>query len=171
VSRRGAPGPPDGREPRLAEFPLGPSDAATPSRETGRASGPAPLSLRGMAATADLAAVMLGVSLPIVVASGLAGRWPTPRGLAWAALFAVAFSFGTTVAALFLFGRTPGMTLAGLALQPDTHGRRPTFGQAASRWLGTALCAVSLGLPVLLSGSGQRATPADRMSGRPLVEE
>jgi len=81
------------------------------------------------------------------------------------------FSFGTTVAALFLFGRTPGMTLAGLALQPDTHGRRPTFGQAASRWLGTALCAVSLGLPVLLSGSGQRTTPADRMSGRPLVEE
>jgi membrane protease YdiL (CAAX protease family) len=171
VSRRGAPGPPDGREPRLAEFPLGPSEAEAPPRDAARAPGPAPLSLRGMAATADLAAVMLGVSLPIVAASALAGRWPTPRGLAWAALYAVAFSFGTTVAALFLFGRTPGMTLAGLVLQPDATGRRPTLGQAARRWLGTASSAAALGLPVLLAAGGGRPTPADRMSGRPLVEE
>ena len=169
MSRRGAPGPPDGREPRLAEFSLGPPESATPPIAADRAPGPASLSQRGMAATADLAAVMLGVSLPIVAASALAGRWPTPRGLAWAALFAVTFSFGTTVAALFLFGRTPGMTLAGLVLQLDPTGRRPTFGQAARRWLGTALSAATLGLPVLLAGGGP--TPADRMSGRPLVQE
>ena len=171
MSRQGAPGPPDGREPRLAEFPLGPAESPSPLRDASRASGPAPLPLRGMAATADLAAVMLGVSLPIVAASALAGRWPTPRGLAWAALFAVTLSFGTTVAALFLFGRTPGMTLAGIVLQPDVTGRRPTFGQAARRWLGTAFSAVSLGLPVFLAAGGQGLTPADRMSGRPLVEE
>jgi hypothetical protein len=169
VSRRGAPGPPDGREPRLAEFPLGPPESATPSRAAERAPEPASLSQRGMAATADLAAVMLGVSLPIVAASALAGRWPTPRGLAWAAVFALTLSFGATVASLFLFGRTPGMTLAGLVLQPDATGRRPTVGQAARRWLGTALSAAALGVPVLLASGG--LTPADRMSGRPLVEE
>jgi hypothetical protein len=170
VSRRGAPGPPDGREPRLAEFPLSPADAGAPARDGGRAApGPASLSLRSMAATADLAADILGVSLPIIAAAALAGRWPTPRGLVWAALFAVTFSFGTTVAALFLFGRTPGMTLAGLVLQPASTGRRPTFGQAARRWLGTVLTAASLGLPVFLAAGD--ATPADRMSGRHLVEE
>jgi len=167
VSRRGAPGPPDGREPRLAEFPLGSAAAAPPARDALRS---APMSLRAMAATADLAAVMLGISLPIVSAAAIAGRWPTPRGLAWSVLFAVTFSFGSTVAALFLFGRTPGMTLAGLALRADATGRHPTFGQAAARWLGTALCAATLGLPLLLGGE-ERSTPADRFSGRPLVEE
>src|SRR5262249_15880089 len=97
VSRRGAPGPPDGREPRLAEFHLGPLESSTPPRVADRAPGPASLSQRVMAATADLAAVMLGVSLPVVAASAIVGRWPTPGGLAWAALFAVTFSFGTTV--------------------------------------------------------------------------
>ena len=172
MSRRGVPGPPDGREPRLAEFPLGPVTAAAPRPDTARAPGPAPVSLRWLAATADLAAVMLGVSLPIVAAAAVAGRWPTPRGLAWAALFAVTCSFGTTVAALFLFGRTPGMTLAGLILESDATGPRPTFGQATRRWLGTALCAATLGLPVLLAkGGGEGLTPADRLSGRRLVEE
>jgi hypothetical protein len=125
-----------------------------------------------MAATADLAALILAVSLPIVAAAALAGRWPTPRGLAWAALFAVTFSFGTTVASLFLFGRTAGMALAGLVLKPDANGRRPTFGQATGRWLGTALSAAALGLPLVAGARDpERPTPADRLSGRPLVEE
>jgi len=172
VSRRGAPGPPEGREPRLAEFSLGPLAAEASPREALQAPHVASLAPRAMAATADLAAAVLGVSLPIVAAAVLAGRWPTPRGLVWAALFAVAFSFATTVAALFLFGRTAGMALAGLVLQPDETGRHPSFGQAARRWLGTALTAAALGLPLFLAaGKAERPTPADRLSGRPLVEE
>jgi hypothetical protein len=125
-----------------------------------------------MAATADLASTVLGASLPIVVAAVLRERWPTASGLVWAAAFAVTLSFAATVAALFLFGRTVGMALAGLSIRSDAGGRRPTAGQAARRWLGTMFAAATLGAPLLLTMSDPEApTPADRLSGRPLVEE
>jgi hypothetical protein len=177
VSRLGAPGPPEGREPPLAEFPLDPGPAVgmlgsgMPARGTD-AGAAAPLAPRAMAATADLAAAVLAVSLPIVGAALLRGRWPTASGLLWAAAFALTLSFAATVAALFLFGRTVGMALAGLSVRPDESGRRPAVGQAAQRWLGTTLSAAALGLPLLLTmGNAESPTLADRLSGRPLVED
>lgn len=177
MSRLGAPGPPEGREPPLAEFPLDPGPAAgSPGTEMPvRASGApaaAPLAPRAMAATADLAAAVLAVSLPIVSAALLRGSWPTASGLLWAAAFAMTLSFAATVAALFLFGRTVGMALAGLSVCPDESGRRPAVGQAARRWLGTTLAAAALGLPLLFTmGNAESPTLADRFSGRPLVED
>ena len=174
----GAPGPPEGPE-RLAEFALDPgpeqSSHATvdrTARDT-RAAGPAAaLSLRAMAVAADLAAVVLGVSLPIVAAAALRERWPTPAGLLWAAAFGVSLSLAATVAALFLFGRTPGMALCGLRIRADEAGVRPTAGQAARRFLGTALSLAALGAPLLLTMRDPDApTPADRLSGRPLTED
>ena len=173
----GTPGPPEGREPPLAEFPLDPGPAtegaasgASVAREPGTPA--ASLALRTMAATADLAAAVLGVSLPIVGAAVLRGRWPTASGLVWAAAFAMTLSFTASVAGLFLFGRTVGMALAGLSVRPDGSGRRPTAGQAACRWLGTALAAATLGVPLLLTMSDTESpTLADRFSGRPLVED
>jgi hypothetical protein len=177
VSRPGAPGPPEGRELPLAEFPLDSGPApGTPGSETPvRGSGApaaAPLAPRVMAATADLASAVLAVSLPIVGAALLRGSWPTAAGLLWAAAFALALSFAATVAALFLFGRTVGMVLAGLSVLPDESGRRPAVGQAVRRWLGTALSAAALGLPLLLTmRDAESPTLADRLSGRPLVED
>jgi uncharacterized RDD family membrane protein YckC len=170
----GAPGPPEGPG-RLAEFALDPGPENSASPADGRAAGyaaAAALTLRALAAAADLAAAVLGVSLPIVLAAALRGRWPTPAGLLWAAAFGVSLSFSATVAALFLFGRTPGMALCGLGVRSDAAGVRPTAGQAARRFLGTLLSAGTLGVPLLLTRRDRAApTPADRLSGRPLVED
>ena len=169
------PGPPEGRE-RLAEFAFDTGPEHSPPSPDGRpesaASPAAALSLRAMAASADLAAAVLGVSLPIVSAALLRGRWPTPAGLLWAAVFGVSLSLAATVSALFLFGRTPGMALCGLWIRADEAGTRPTAGQAARRFLGTALTAALLGTPLLLTMRRPEApTPADRFSGRPLMED
>ena len=174
----GAPDPPEGLE-RLAEFALDPgpeqSSPATAGRTArdARAGGPAAaFSLRAMAAAADLAAAVLGVSLPIVLAAALRGRWPSPAGLLWAAAFGVSLSLAATVASLFLFGCTPGMALCGLRVRADAASVRPTAGQAARRFLGTALAAATLGAPLLLTMRDPDApTPADRLSGRPLMED
>jgi RDD family len=172
-----APGPPAGREPPLAEFPLdpGPESAAPGTEATGetaRADPAASLGIRALAAAADLAATVLGVSLPIVAAAIVRERWPTSSGLLWAAAFALTLSFAATVAALFLFGRTVGMALAGLSIRSKEGGRRPTAGEAVSRWLGLALTVATLGVALLLTVADRDApTPADRLSGRPLVED
>src|SRR5262249_42376820 len=150
VTPRGASGPPD-----IAEFPLDPGpgtgDFATPERLAAVPEGPAvaPLSARLMAATGDLASTLLAVSLPIIAAPALSARWPTAPGLAWAAAFGFVLSLAVTVAALFLFGRTLGMALAGLSIRPDAIGRRAAVGQAALRWTGTLLAALTLGLPLV----------------------
>jgi hypothetical protein len=176
VSPTSAPGPQEGRQPPLAEFPLDPGleSTALPAEAMRPAAvhPAASLAPRAMAATADLASTVLGVSLPIVAAAALREHWPTVSGLVWAAAFAVTLSFAATVAALFLFGRTVGMALAGLSIRSDAGGRRPTAGQAARRWLGTTFAVATFGAPLLLTMSDSEApTPADRLSGRPLVEE
>jgi uncharacterized RDD family membrane protein YckC len=172
-----APGPLAGRKPPLAEFPLdaGPESAALEAaakRDAAGANHAAPLAARTVAAAADLAATVLGVSLPIVAAALVRERWPTASGLVWAAAFALTLSLAATVIALFLFGQTVGMALAGLSIRPDAGGRRPTAWQATCRWLGTTLALATLGVPLLLTASNHEApTPADRLSGRPLVED
>ena len=102
-----------------------------------------------------------------------AGRFEAPSlpALAWALLFAVYLSFFATSLALTLFGKTIGMALTGLSARPEDSARL-TAGESARRWLGTAVTAGALGLPLFFTGRRRDApTPADQLSGRPLVLE
>ena len=102
----------------------------------------------------------------------MSGRPLRLAGLAWAAAFGLEFSFFFVVLPLTLFGRTVGMSLAGLAASPGPSGRRLTAGEASRRWAGTLLAAAGLGLPLLFTArDASRPTPADRLSGRPLTRD
>ena len=132
----------------------------------------APLSARAVAFAADLAGTSLAVTLAVVAAVAVDGHAPRLAGLPWAAAFALAYSFVFVVLPLTLFGRTVGMSLAGLAAAPGPSGRRLTAGEAAWRWAGTLLAAAALGLPLLWTlRNPSFTTPADRFSGRPLVRD
>ncbi len=132
----------------------------------------APLSARAVAFAADLAGTSLAVTLAVIAAVTVAGRAPRLAGLPWAAAFALAYSFVFVVLPLTLFGRTVGMSLAGLAAAAGPSGRRLTPGEAARRWAGTLLAAAALGLPLLWTlRDPSSPTPADRFSGRPLVRD
>jgi uncharacterized RDD family membrane protein YckC len=132
----------------------------------------APLSARAIAFAADLAGTSLAVTLALMAAVASAGRAPRLAGLPWAASFGLGFSFVFVVLPLTLFGRTVGMSLAGLAARPSLSGRRLTPGEAARRWAGTAISAAAFGLPLLLTMRDPlRPTPADRLSGRTLERD
>ena len=127
---------------------------------------------RGVAFAADLAGTSLAVTLALMAAVTACGRAPRLAGMPWAALFGLEFSFFFVVLPLTLFGRTVGMSLAGIAVRPGRSGRRLTPAEAARRWAGTAISAAALGLPVLLTLRDRlRPTPADRLSGRTLVRD
>ena len=132
----------------------------------------APLGPRALAFAADGAASLLAASAGLLAAAVATGRAIRPAGLWWAAAFAVQFSFFLVVLSLTLFGKTVGMALLGLAARPGDTGRHLHPHEAARRWLGTALAAVPLGLPLLFTRRDRTApTPADRLSGRSLVRE
>jgi hypothetical protein len=165
----------------LAEFPLreeplrAPETRAAAEPEHERSSGPEPvatLGLRAIAFAADLSGASLAVTIALMAAVAWAGRGPRLPGLAWAAAFGVLFSFVFVGLPLALFGRTVGMSLAGLAARPGPVGRVLTPSEAFKRWAGTALAAISLGLPLWLGRRDpERPTLADRLSGRSLVRE
>ena len=166
----------------LADLPLhgegGPSDFALPLASEAPDALPeaepavAPLSARAIAFAADLAATSLVVTLALIAAVAVTARAPRPSGLFWAVAFGLGFSFVFVTLPLTLFGRTVGMSLAGLAAKPGPSGRRLTPGEATRRWLGTALAAAGLGLPLLVTARDRvRPTPADRLSGRALMKE
>jgi uncharacterized RDD family membrane protein YckC len=158
----------DGRSDLFAH-PLA-SETAEHTSQTDRSA--APLSARAIAFAADLAGTSLAVTLAVIAAVAVAGRAPRLAGLPWAAAFALAYSFVFVVLPLTLFGRTVGMSLAGLAAAPGPSGRRLTPGEAARRWAGTLLTAAALGLPLLWTlRDPSSTTPADRFSGRPLVRD
>jgi RDD family protein len=116
--------------------------------------------------------VLCTTAAALLFASRVTGQAIGWNAIGWAAAFALYLSLFVTVVPLFFFGRTPGMSLAGLCAQPSLSGRRLTAGEAALRWLGTLLTGISFGLAVLWSAiraDGQ--TVADRLSGRPLVED
>jgi uncharacterized RDD family membrane protein YckC len=132
----------------------------------------APLGRRGMAFAADAALVVLVVAGAILAAQLSTGRSTRFPGLPWAAAFALYFSFSAVVLPLLLFGRTLGLTLAGLRVREGELGRGMTLSEAAARWVGTLATAASLGLPLLWTARDRELpTPADRLSGRPLVGE
>ena len=144
-------------------------EAPGPTRDVALAV--AALSARAIAFFADLAGTSLAVTLALIAGIAATGRAPRLSGLPWAAAFAVGFSFVFVCLPLTLFGRTVGMTLAGLTARPGASGRRLTPGEAARRWAGTALLVAGLGLPLAMSGGFPRGTPADRLSGRILIRD
>jgi hypothetical protein len=166
----------------LDDFPLhgdGPGSAPLPPASSA-ASAPspaapeetAPIAPRLVAFAADAAGTSLAVTLALVAAVAATGRAPRLPGLAWAAVFAFGFSFAFVALPLTLFGRTVGMSLAGLAARAGAAGRGLTPSEATRRWLGTVGAAAGLGLPLLFTRRDRmRPTPADRLSGRPLVRE
>ena len=180
TARRDDPSPAD----VLAEFPIHgdtavpmaradlPVSAATLPLETAGAGDAASLPPRALAFAADLAGTSLAVTLALVGAAAATGSTPRASGFAWAAAFALTFSFAFVALPLTLFGRTVGMSLAGLVARPGAAGRSLTPGEASRRWLGTLAAAVLLGTPLLVTRRDRlRPTPADRLSGRPLVRE
>jgi hypothetical protein len=129
----------------------------------------APLLPRFYAAAADAAVVVLLTAIAILAARLGTGRSPRGPGLGWAVAFMVYLSAVATVLPLVLFGRTIGMALSDLSARGDGSGAGLDPAAALRRWAGTLATAATGGLLLLatLRGPG-RATPADRLSGRPL---
>ncbi len=165
-------------EPPLLDFPLRGAGLFDPAMEpepvdaktNDAAFGAAALSRRWSAMAADAAIVCLVAAAAILSASALRGGSPTLSALAWAAAFALYLSFFATVLPLVLFGRTVGMALADLSARAPGDPRIRS-SEATRRWLGTLATLATLGIPLLLIRRDPRArTPADRLSGRALVE-
>jgi hypothetical protein len=132
----------------------------------------APLSDRWTAAAGDTAMVGLVTALALLGASFFAGR-PLPlSGLPWAVAFGVYLSFFAIVPPLVVFGRTVGMTIAGLGVRVGPAGRRLTAAEAVRRWIGSVATGATAGLALLATRRDPEApTLADRFSGRPLVRD
>ncbi|HSS43835.1 MAG TPA: RDD family protein [Thermoanaerobaculia bacterium] len=132
----------------------------------------ASLSARWPAFAADAAAAVLLTLAALLSAMVWRAGMPRVPGLIWAAVFIVYLSGFATILPLTLFGKTVGMALTGLSARDERGSQRLTLGQAAQRWAGTLLTAATLGAPLLWTMSSfETPTPADRLSGRPLVKD
>lgn len=168
--------PPAGFEGRFDELPLHPEPpldlGVVPGSDTSAPSGTASISDRAIGAAADVATAVLLVLVALLGAFAASGRTPRFQGLGWAAAFALDVSFFATVVPLVLFGRTVGMSLAGIAARDDGAGRLLTPSEAARRWVGTLLTFAGLGLPLFWTARDPESpTLADRLSGRTLVRD
>ena len=150
--------------PAPPELPLArPSPVPAPERRSAAApaSGFAGRGSRFAAGLADLV-----VHAAVAVAALLGTRWlgVRPALTDWPplAVFLLSFSFLYTVLPLAFWGYTLGMAWAGITAR-NRNGEPLTFDQTARRWLGGLLTALTLGLPLLLSGSRRSVT--DMLSG------
>jgi hypothetical protein len=152
----------------ILRTPSVPAVEAAPPAPDGAA---APLSARGAAFAADAALVLLLAAAALLAATAGRGQPLRLQGLFWTAVFAVYLSFFATVVPLILFGKTVGMALTGLTAR-GRRGTPLTAVESARRWLGTALTAAGLGLPLVVTRRHRAApSPGDRLSGRPLTVE
>lgn len=182
-ARLSSPGAPEqehaGREAALVDLPLqGEGDAefslplasenlVSPNEPAAVASLPA----RWPAFAADAAAVVLLALAALLSAMVWRAGMPRALGLIWAAVFVVYLSGFATIVPLTLFGSTVGMAVTGLSARDEGGSRRLTLRQSIQRWAGTLLTAATLGASLLWTlRSSVTPTPADRLSGRPLVE-
>jgi uncharacterized RDD family membrane protein YckC len=149
-------------EEEIAEEPVILEEPAHRQHSTARPSlAPAPVVPRLFAGLIDFG-ILLSVAVSVWI--GLRLLEVQVDSTAWlpVAIFLLSFSFLYYVFPLAFWGRTPGMSLVGLVAR--TPDNRPlTFGQTALRWLGTLGTAAGLGLPILLTLSGDSFT--DRVSG------
>ncbi len=136
-------------------------DAAAEPRSLSRGPGPAPFAARLTAALADLGvhAAAAGAGW---IGTVLLGARLDAADLPALAVYLLAFSFLYSVVSLAFWGRTPGMTAAGVVARGS--GDAPlTFGETGLRWLAGVLTAALLGLPLLVALTGRSL--ADRVSG------
>jgi uncharacterized RDD family membrane protein YckC len=159
-TRPAAPAPPAPPELPLARpVPVAAPEAAVRRRTP--ASGFAEPGSRFAAGLADLV-----VHAAIAVAALLGIRWlgVRPAVADWPALavFVLSFSFLYTVLPLAFWGYTLGMAWAGITAR-NRDGEPLTFDQTARRWFGGLLTTLTLGLPLLVSGSRRSLT--DFLSG------
>jgi hypothetical protein len=125
---------------------------------------------RARAFAADAATILLLVAAAMLSATALRGAALSAAAFGWAAVFALYLSFFATVLPLTLFGRTLGMAVADLTARPAGSPRLRS-SEGIQRWIGTVATAAALGIPILFTVRDPAApTPADRFSGRPLVE-
>lgn len=122
---------------------------------------PAPFAPRVTAALADLG-VHAAVAGAGWIGTVLLGARIDAADLPALAVYLLAFSFLYAVVSLAFWGRTPGMTAAGVVARGG--GDAPlTFGQTGLRWVAGVLTAALLGLPLLVALTGRSF--ADRLSG------
>lgn len=135
-------------------------DAAGP-RPVRRGPVPAPFAARLTATLADLG-VYAAAAGAGWIGTVLLGARLDAADLPALAVYLLAFSFLYAVVSLAFWGRTPGMTAAGVVARGA--GDAPlTFGQTGLRWLAGVLTAALLGLPLLVALTGRSL--ADRLSG------
>ncbi len=141
-----------------------PDGARLYGQEAAAPTEPAPASItdRAGAGLLDLA-VLLGVAM--LLAAGVLALGARPPVDTWpaAVLFFLPFSFLYVVLPLAFWGRTPGMTWAGLVARGPAD-QPPSFRQATLRWLGALLTLALAGLPLLLTLADGRSL-TDRLSG------
>lgn len=162
-------------EEPLVDLPLRQERASEPSRaQTHSAPGPyaAAMGPRGIAFAADLATVLLLVAAALLAATTARGEGVRLPGLLFAAAFGLYLSFFATVLPLLFFGKTVGLALGGLRASGGELGHGLDFSESVRRWAGTLATAAALGIPLLFTRKDREMpTPADRLSGRPLLAE
>ena len=130
---------------------------------------PAGAGARLTAFLADASLCGIVASASFLAAAAAVRRAPAASGWLWCLLFALLASFFLVVPTLALFGRTPGMALADLTAD-DEAGEKPPLAASVLRWASTAATAALAGLPLAtMLFDRRRRTPADLLSGRPLV--
>jgi uncharacterized RDD family membrane protein YckC len=132
-----------------------------PSAKPKAGSGRVGIGRRLAAGAADLL-VHLAVAVLALAGCRYLGVVPALRDWPALAVFLLSFSFLYTVVPLAFWGRTLGMTWAGLTAE-STEGEPLSFDQTARRWLGALLTLATLGLALLLALTGRSLS--DRLSG------
>lgn len=156
---------PDGGAPAADERPADhgtrPVSARAPdSAPSSAASETAPLGLRLAASCLDAVALLavLGLLLGVSMAMGVSVE---TANLIFFLPTWLAFGFFYQVLPLLFWGRTPGMTAAGIESR-DRNGDPLTLEQAAQRWLGGLVTWLLLGTPGVLAVTGRSFV--DRLS-------
>jgi uncharacterized RDD family membrane protein YckC len=119
---------------------------------------------RGRRFASGMADLLVHAAFGVTALLGARGMGVRPVLADWPALavFLLVFSFLYTVLPLAFWGYTLGMAWAGLATR-NRDGEPLSFDQTARRWLGQLLTVLTLGLPLLVSGSRRSLT--DLVSG------
>ncbi|HEX4956336.1 MAG TPA: RDD family protein [Thermoanaerobaculia bacterium] len=113
------------------------------------------------AAVADLL-LLVAAGLVALLGCELLGVRASAEVLPGLVLFLFACSFLLTIVPLAFWGRTLGMSWAGVEARTP-EGLLPSFGQVLRRWLAGLLTLTLAGLPLLVALSGRSV--ADRLSG------
>lgn len=124
-------------------------------------SGRVGIGRRLAAGAADLL-MHLAVAVLALAGCRYLGVVPALRDWPAGAVFLLSFSFLYTVVPLAFWGRTLGMTWAGLTAE-SSEGEPLSFDQTARRWLGALLTLATLGLALLVALTGRSLS--DRLSG------